>query len=313
MNKKIISASALAIVMVVLGCSSDGKAHSAAGDSASTTLNDVAVESISDTSVESIPTAETPNAAASEEAPTEKSGASTAATGNIPAGAQALIDSYPKFIKGYADGKILFTDGTSMIYDDGRKKDFATMLDDSDLEDMFYTKYVQPTGAPEYLADAGRSRSEALFKKMYGNSAAAVRKNLVKVPWFGQTVEFTSVNGAAEQLKKVAAELAKYPELKKYLKSSGTFYWRTVRGAKRQSAHSYGIAFDIGVDHSDYWLWKKPGAKETDKVAYANKIPKQIVDIFRKHGFIWGGSWYHYDTMHFEYRPEILRYAELAE
>ncbi len=231
----------------------------------------------------------------------------------VPAGAQALIDAYPDFIKGYDNGKILFKDGTSMVYDDGRKKDFATMLDDSDLEDMFYIKYVEPAGAPEYLADAGRSRSEALFKKMYGNSSAAVQKKLVNVPWFGQTVKFTSVNGAAEQLKKVAAELAQYPELRKYLKSSGTFYWRTVRGAKRQSAHSYGIAFDIGVDHSDYWLWKNAGAKETDKIKYANKIPKKIVEIFRKHGFIWGGAWYHYDTMHFEYRPEILRYAGMSE
>lgn len=234
---------------------------------------------------------------------------------NIPDGARALIDAYPKFIKGYENGQILFTDGTAMIYDDGKKKDFPTMLDNSDLEDMFYTRYVQPSKgeSPEYLADAGRSRNEALFKKMYGNSATAVRKNLVKVPWFGQTVEFTSVNGAADQLQKVAAELQQHPELKKYLKSSGTFYWRTVRGAKRQSAHSYGIAFDIGVDHSDYWLWKNSGAKETSKIKYANRIPTQIADIFRKYGFIWGGSWYHFDTMHFEYRPEILRYAELTE
>ena len=32
----------------------------------------------------------------------------------------------------------------------------------------------------------------------------------------------------------------------------------------------------------------------------------EIVRIFEKHGFIWGGRWYHYDTMHFEYRPELL-------
>lgn len=232
---------------------------------------------------------------------------------DIPAGAQALIDAYPSFIKGYADGKILFHDGTSMVYDDGREKDFTTMLDDSDLEDMFYVKYVRPSGDPEYLADAGRSRNEALFKKMYGGSAREVQSKLVNVGWFGQTVKFTSVNGAAEQLKKVAAELAGHPELKKYLKSSGTFYWRTVRGASRQSAHSYGIAFDIGVDSSDYWLWKNPRAKETDKIKYANRIPQQIADIFSKYGFIWGGAWYHFDTMHFEYRPEILRYAEIAE
>ena len=28
--------------------------------------------------------------------------------------------------------------------------------------------------------------------------------------------------------------------------------------------------------------------------------------IFERHGFIWGGKWHHYDTMHFEYRPELL-------
>jgi peptidoglycan LD-endopeptidase CwlK len=28
--------------------------------------------------------------------------------------------------------------------------------------------------------------------------------------------------------------------------------------------------------------------------------------VFEKHGFIWGAKWYHYDTMHFEYRPELL-------
>jgi hypothetical protein len=34
-------------------------------------------------------------------------------------------------------------------------------------------------------------------------------------------------------------------------------------------------------------------------------MPQEIIDIFERHGFIWGGKWYHYDTMHFEYRPEL--------
>lgn len=34
--------------------------------------------------------------------------------------------------------------------------------------------------------------------------------------------------------------------------------------------------------------------------------PQALIDIFEKHGFIWGGRWYHYDTMHFEYRSEII-------
>ena len=36
------------------------------------------------------------------------------------------------------------------------------------------------------------------------------------------------------------------------------------------------------------------------------QIPTEIIDIFERRGFIWGGKWSHYDTMHFEYRPELL-------
>lgn len=223
----------------------------------------------------------------------------------IPIYARRLIKAYPEQRMRYADNKILFPDGTSVTYDDKKKKSFDAMLDDSDIEDMFSLSY-DTIGKPKYLADAGRSRCEALFKKMYGASAEAVRKNLVTVEWFGQKVLFTKVNGADKQLRKVAAELAKISNVRKYLKSSGTFYWRKVRGAKRQSAHSYGIAFDIGVDYSNYWLWSNPGAKETDKIKYLNRIPTEIVKVFEKHGFIWGGRWYHYDTMHFEYRPELI-------
>nr|WP_310556777.1 M15 family metallopeptidase [Flavobacterium sp.] len=35
-------------------------------------------------------------------------------------------------------------------------------------------------------------------------------------------------------------------------------------------------------------------------------MPQKIVAIFEKYGFIWGGNWTHYDTMHFEYRPELI-------
>jgi D-alanyl-D-alanine carboxypeptidase len=31
---------------------------------------------------------------------------------------------------------------------------------------------------------------------------------------------------------------------------------------------------------------------------------------FERAGFIWGGKWYHFDTFHFEYRPEIIALAK---
>ena len=226
---------------------------------------------------------------------------------NMPAGAQALMKAYPNFVKGYKDGKLIMSDGSTIVYDDGKKKSFTEKLDNADPEDMFSIPYDRNCWTPGYLQDPGRIRCEQLFKKMYGASSSAVQSHLTTVKWFGQSVRFTTVNGAADALRKVAADIEKNPKLKAYVKSSGSFYWRKVRGANRQSAHSYGMTIDIAVAKSDYWQWSKRGATETTKgIVYKNKFPHELVEIFEKHGFIWGGRWYHYDTMHFEYRPELL-------
>ena len=224
----------------------------------------------------------------------------------VPDKAQKLIDAYPDMQLTYSDNAIVFPDGTRIVYDDGKEKDFVTMLDHSDIEDMFSMTYDTEATEPAYLNDCGRSRCEVLFKKMYGSSAAEVQKNLVKIEWFGQQLPITKVNGVNEKLQAVYQELKQKPELKKYLLQASSFYWRQVRGANRLSAHSYGIAFDINVANSNYWLWSNKGKSETDQIKYVNRIPQEIVKIFEKHGFIWGGRWYHYDTMHFEYRPEFL-------
>ena len=229
----------------------------------------------------------------------------------IPLGVRSLMMAYPDFVKGYENDTLLLVGGKGMPYEDGREKSFEEKLDDADPEDMFSFTYDRTGRQPGYLQDAGRSRCETLFKMMYGSTEKDVRQNLTQVEWFGEKVLFTRVNGAADSLCAVAKELTNHSELLPYLKSSGSFLWRKVRGANRQSAHSYGIAIDVGVSKSDYWLWKNPGKKETDKIVYSNRMPSQLVAIFERHGFIWGGRWYHYDTMHFEFRPEILNSFDL--
>ena len=80
-------------------------------------------------------------------------------------------------------------------------------------------------------------------------------------------------------------------------KPGGTFKWRVIAGTNRLSAHSYAVAVDINVEKSRYWRWNK---------RYENLIPREIVEIFERNKFIWGGRWRHFDTMHFEYRPEFF-------
>ncbi len=227
-----------------------------------------------------------------------------------------LVHAYPNFLKTCQGNSLIWKDGTRMRYDDGRKKSYQTMLDHPDLEDMFH--YIYPKGSKNYGKtppknfDPGRIRYEPLFRKMYGNSPRVVEHNLKRISWLPRStrrryhISITRVNGVAKQLQRVSNDLdnlvRRRPEYLKYLVPlGGTFMWRRIAGTRRLSIHSFGAAIDINVKHSAYWKWYGKG-----KYKYSNEIPLAIVKIFEKHGFIWGGKWYHYDTMHFEYRPELL-------
>ena len=158
--------------------------------------------------------------------------------------------------------------------------------------------------------DAGRVRHEELMKKMYGRTPEEVRRNLVPIRWCpklaNQTLWCTRINQVHIRLSRISAELDGYPELAGYLDSGGIFNWRVIAGSDRLSAHSFGAAIDIAIEHAHYW--KRNVSQENGGIPDRpeNKFPQIIVDVFEKHGFIWGGRWRHYDTMHFEYRPELL-------
>jgi len=217
--------------------------------------------------------------------------------------AQKLVESY-QAIKACKDNAIIFKNGKKILYDDGKQKDFYTLLNYADIEDMFrfeYPKYFTFTMPKNY--DPGRIRNEALFKELYGHSAKEVKRNLTSIRWIdGRNVLVTKKEGVAKALQGVVQDLQHLP--KKYRKFlspiGGSFKWRKIAGTNRLSVHSFGAAIDINVQYSAYWRWNK--AK-----GFKNKIPKEIVEIFERHGFIWGGKWYHYDSMHFEYRPELLK------
>jgi hypothetical protein len=145
---------------------------------------------------------------------------------------------------------------------------------------------------------------------MYGDcKRGEVQSRLRDVRWMpsvgGETVKVTTVNEVADRLERVVRDLERLPA--KYTKflvpSAGTLNCRPIAGTRQRSMHAYGAAIDISTAFSDYWRW--PSVRQ-DPIPYKNRIPYEVVEIFEKHGFIWGGKWYHYDTMHFEYRPELL-------
>jgi hypothetical protein len=157
--------------------------------------------------------------------------------------------------------------------------------------------------------DPGRTRSETLLKLLYGQSAEEVRQQCVDVPFLGTTVLFSSRQGAARALARVATKLEKLcsedPALLRYiLPTPGAYAWRVIEGSGRLSAHSFGIALDLNVDKGPYWRWASPASAAVQSARKG--YPQAIVQAFEDEGFIWGGKWSHFDFMHFEYRPELL-------
>ncbi len=240
------------------------------------------------------------------------SGPTLPATAQRPTPAQAiqtLVGAYPDQLKASGPTGLSFANGTTIPIDRKRTPtSFDDRLANADLIDQLSIPYRKgcPVSEPTVNDDPGRLRDEAFFTAMYGRTAKQVSTRLRTVDWFGQPIPMTSINGVNEKLEAVARELADRPDaksLRKYLApSAGSFVWRVIAGTKQHSAHSFGIAIDINTANSDYWRWD--GASKTPD--YRNRIPCEIASVFERHGFIWGAKWYHYDTMHFEYRPELL-------
>ena len=225
----------------------------------------------------------------------------------------ALVAAYPDHLVSHTMTEVIWRDGSRMAVSDGRTdKTFEELLNAPDIDDMFAFAY--PAGvmasAPQVNHDPGRIRNEAFFAKIYGDCRNDGRPAMARVGWIrrykGGGVKVTTINHIDVALARVSADLEKLPRkfVRYLIPSAGTYNCRIIAGTRRLSVHAYAAAIDINVKTADYWRWSKPDAN--GRYRWRNKIPMEIVEIFERHGFIWGGRWYHYDTMHFEYRPELI-------
>lgn len=164
---------------------------------------------------------------------------------------------------------------------------------------------------PIQRQDPGRKRYYPLLTAMYGRTRSEVERNLVNVEWIRGChcgpLRVTKVNGVDTRLCRVVRELNTLPAfMRRYLcPHSGGFNYRVIAGTETLSTHAFGIAVDINARSNHYWRYDA-SSSSGQEVKYHNSLPMEIVRIFEKYGFLWGGRWYHFDTMHFEYRPELF-------
>ncbi len=223
-----------------------------------------------------------------------------------PPGLACLPKWYPvKAVKADAGWAMRLPDGTTVPYDDGKAKTPAELVESPDMEDTYGPPYRQGPIVPVTAENdgPGRVRYYPLLEAAYGSSKRQV--DTVRVTFFGKHVmvhrrvlePFNRVMARLDEAVKRDGSVLPFLQ-----KVGGTFNWRKISDTDRRSAHSYGISIDLNVARSNYWEWQRPKAP----LVWKNRFPQAVVDAFEAEGFIWGGRWDHYDTMHFEYRPELL-------
>lgn len=225
----------------------------------------------------------------------------------------SLMLAYPEYIVNVEKDcnekiYIVMKSGRKILYDDRKTKNNEQKLANPDLQDMLEQLYPMSDIAflLEEDCDPGRIRVYPLLMEVYGPSKGSIQSNLINVKVGSKNCQFNKNNNAADSLKAVMREMSPLirsnPEIAGFVfPSSGTFNYRVVAGTGRLSPHSFGIAIDLKSDKKDYWKW----TPRTDGQKRLDVYPKELVSLFEKHDFIWGGKWGHFDILHFEYRPEL--------
>lgn len=229
----------------------------------------------------------------------------------------ALMVAYPETIKDVVvkDNKVycITSNNKEILYDDKKEKSHDEKLSNADLQDALEQVYplemitsISPTNF-----EPGRIRCYPLLNEIYGYDQNSIEKNLTSLKYGYTNYRFNSKANAninLENALKVVMPLANsrsdiasilYP-------ASGTYNYRTISGTGRLSPHAYAIAIDLKTDSRDYWKWTNAQQGLKRILEY----PEDLVKAFENNYFVWGGKWNHFDTLHFEYRPEIILKAK---
>jgi hypothetical protein len=227
---------------------------------------------------------------------------------------EMMRDAYPDVIYSVTNNTLRLMNNSVAIIDDGRDKSHLLKRQEADLEDQL--SQIYPLGrcfkGRIRDVDPGTMRNENFFRLAYGSNLHRVKSASEPVDWFGTEILFSSQNGAAEALRRVIADLKLLPlALPDTLKlSPRSLQWSYIADTDQLDVHSFGIAIDLNQDARS--SWQRSGAKIGQLRQYNNAIPPEVIGIFEKHGFIWGGKWYRFETNHFEYRPELIAIGNLA-
>lgn len=240
-------------------------------------------------------------------------------------GVRSFVEAYAALIDSvvYREGDATFFMGSGPIRFMGGRMLLEGRADqDADFQPVFYRYSLEPlltapppTGEPVYSTD--------VLETLFGRTEAEIRRHGRSATFLGHRVFVNTL--LLEPLEAVEHEIRDAargdPAVAHWIDELDVVYSfasRSIAGSGSRSFHAWGMAVDLrpasyGGRHV-YWRWSRArDRKGWSRIPIGQRWapPRAVVEAFERQGFVWGGKWFHFDAIHFEYRPEIILYNRL--
>ncbi|MCL1991668.1 MAG: M15 family metallopeptidase [Spirochaetes bacterium] len=174
------------------------------------------------------------------------------------------------------------------------------------------------TGMGQERATHRLPRAHYFFDTLYQSTTRAeASRHMVAAYFLGRRVNIHyTIRQELAMVEAAILETARVdPGIRAWINGIGSIYswnWRTIGGTTTRSFHSYGIALDIIPRNLGgremFWAWAANRRADWWNIPFDGRYhpPTEVIEAFELHGFVWGGKWLFFDTMHFEFRPEVM-------
>lgn len=212
---------------------------------------------------------------------------------------------------------VLIIRGKEIYYKNGKMLSKENLDRYEDFEPVFYRYRVGPLTTLPHPVKFPENRANDFLDALIGSTEDEIRKSSQWVGFLDHKAYMHKIS--VGPLKKVEAQIYAQAELSKevrlFLSRLSVVYSmkrRKIAGSNRLSYHAYGLALDLipkSYNGKDvYWRWSAPLESDWGSIPFSERWhpPAEVIKAFEDNGFVWGGKWYYFDTVHFEYRPEII-------
>jgi len=239
---------------------------------------------------------------------------------------RAFLQAYGHLLDGvtFQEADAIFTVGDRSIhFQDGRMLGEGRLDQADQYQPFFFAYSLEPLAEPPPPED-GPGQSTDVLEVLFGGRESEIRRNCESLTFLGRRLFVNSLlveplNAVERDIRAAAQRDPRVARWIEELEVAYSFIDKEIAGSSGRSYHSWGLAVDLVPasygGKQVYWRWSRVfNREEWHRIPLSERWspPQAVVGSFERHGFLWGGKWAHFDTIHFEYRPEILLYNRLV-